>query len=393
MPTGEQRMRLLRTAVIAFIVLRLVVTVISGLAVTYGDDVETIDPAARDMLDEPSLDEGVAGVLLGPWQRQDALRYLRIARDGYATDADSVFAPAYPLMIRAVAMPLGGGGQARVVAALLISNVAALVAFYLFLRLISRHFGEATGRRALLALVVFPTSFFLVAAYTESLFLCFMLASLLRLDEERHVEAGLFGALAALSRLTGWVVAVPLLWSVWTRRRQIIESGPVSVVSNLVFAGLPVAAAGGFLGYRHLAGLPPISNVYEGYWLTSTSWPGKALLRALGWIVTGSVPEKYGMSFRLDVLSMLLALGACVWGFGRMPRPWWLYTVMATLFVLLPDSYERTVNSTSRYVLVIFPIFVMLAGIRRLPAMFLSAISVLLGLMFLWSSANWYWVA
>jgi hypothetical protein len=165
------------------------------------------------------------------------------------------------------------------------------------------------------------------------------------------------------------------------------------VVSNLVFAGLPVAAAGGFLGYRHLAGLPPISNVYEGYWLTSTSWPGKALLRALGWIVTGSVPEKYGMSFRLDVLSMLLALGACVWGFGRMPRPWWLYTVMATLFVLLPDSYERTVNSTSRYVLVIFPIFVMLAGIRRLPAMFLSAISVLLGLMFLWSSANWYWVA
>jgi hypothetical protein len=386
-------MRLLRTAVIAFVVLRLVATVMSGLAVTYGPDVETIDPAARDMLDEPSLDEGVAGVLLGPWQRQDALRYLRIARDGYAADIDSVFAPAYPVLISAVAMPLGGGGQARVIAALLVSNIAAIVAFYLFLRLVSRHFGEPTGRRALLALLVFPTSFFFVAAYTESLFLCFTLASLLRLDEERHAEAGLFGALAALSRLTGWVVAVPLLWNLWTRRRQVVESGPVAVVSNLFFAGLPIIAAGGFLGYRHLAGLPPISDVYERYWLTSTSWPGKALLRAMGWIVTGSVPETYGVSFRLDVLAMLLAVGACVWGFRRMPRAWWLYTVMATLFVLLPDSYERTVNSTSRYVLVIFPVFVMLAGLRRVPAMILSVIAGLIGLTFLWTSANWYWVA
>lgn len=379
---------------VGFIVLRLVATVISGLGVEYGTPVSEIDPAARDMLDEPALDEGIDGWLLGPWQRQDALRYLRVARDGYDAPVDSVFAPLYPSMIRAVSLPLGDDGQARLIAALLISNVAAVVAFALFLRLVSYHFGDVIARRSFLALLIFPTSFFFVAAYSESLFLCFTLASLLRLEQGRPVQAGVFGGLAAATRNAGWVLTIPLLWSVWTRRREIWARGPFAALTEVTAAGLPAAAFAGFLVYRRSIGLPGISSVYENEWLTTTAWPGKALLRAIGWIATGTVPSEYGVYFYIDVFAMLTAIVVCVWGHRHLPTSWWLYSVASTFFLLLPDSLERTVNSTGRYLLVLFPAFVLLAHIRlRAVRLMLGGLAALVALAFIWSSAQWFWVA
>ncbi len=393
--TGQlTRREMAKYALAVFVVLRIVATVVPALAVASGIDVEAVALEGRDMLGEPSLDSGVAGHLLGPWQRQDALRYFRIARDGYETAGDSVFPPLYPMLIRAVAWPLGGDGQARVIAGLLLSNVAAVAGFYFLLRLVNQHLNATLARRSLLTLAVFPTSFFFVAAYSESIFLCCTMAALLRNDEGKHLQAGLFGFLAALTRLTGWVVAIPMLWGVWVNRKQIREQGTSALLGRFGSAGLPMVAAAGFIGYRSLAGLPPIASVYRDDWSTTTSWPGKALLRAFGWIVTGTVPGEYGISFWLDVFAMSMAVAACIWGWKNLPRAWWLYTLAATLFVLLPDSPPRTVNSTSRYVLVIFPVFMMLSQLRA-PALrrILAAMGLLLGLAFLWVSTNLYWVA
>ncbi len=46
--------------------------------------------------------------LLAPWQRFDALWYVRIAMGGYsAHDSSTVYLPVYPLLIRIVSVPLG----------------------------------------------------------------------------------------------------------------------------------------------------------------------------------------------------------------------------------------------------------------------------------------------
>lgn len=383
----------IRVAVVVFAVLRLATSLTAALAVNHGTPVDEVDPVARDMLGEPVLDTGVGGALLGPWQRQDALRYLRIAREGYVHDADSVFAPLYSLAIRATTAPFGGGATARMIMALVVSNAAAVAAFALLLTVVARHFGESTARRTLWSLALFPTAFFLIAPYTESMFLLAALATLTLSERNRPGWAGVAGALGALSRTTGWVLSVPLAWRAWTDRRQLAEAGRWALVRAWLGALGPLLALGGFQLFRQRQGFPSLSTVYRDHWLTDTSWPGKALVRALGWILTGGVPADYGTYFYVDVVATVLAIGACVWGWRRLPTGWWLYTVAVTLFILVPDSAERTLNSNGRYVLVLFPVFVMMASWPVAVRRCLALVAVPLAAAFVWSSATWYWVA
>ena len=67
-------------------------------------------------------------------------------------------------------------------------------------RLVEEDFDQERAYRTVLYLSVFPTSFFLAAAYNESLFLCFSLLSFYEMRHGRWWLAGLFGFLAGLTR-------------------------------------------------------------------------------------------------------------------------------------------------------------------------------------------------
>src|SRR5436190_6659379 len=106
--------------------------------------------------------------------RWDAHWYLAIAHDGYdASGRDAAFFPGYPLLTRLVdaGTPLGTVG-----AALLVSNVAFLGSLIVVYGLTWREYSEIVARRAVALIALFPTAFFFLAPYSESLFL---LASLL----------------------------------------------------------------------------------------------------------------------------------------------------------------------------------------------------------------------
>jgi hypothetical protein len=105
--------------------------------------------------------------------RWDAGWLGRIARDGYDwNDQSAAFFPGYPLAIRALAAttPLDE------VAGLLVSNAAFLTALVVLYALTTREFSTSTARRTVVLVAAFPTSFFFLAPYSESLF---VLASLL----------------------------------------------------------------------------------------------------------------------------------------------------------------------------------------------------------------------
>jgi hypothetical protein len=135
---------------------------------------------------------------LEPWQRWDTLQYQAIAERGYHAFASAIFVPPlYPLAIRLISRPLGGDTLS---AAILISNLACAAAFVAFTRLAFLELGTTkAARRSLLYLACSPPAFFLVAAYTESLYL---LAAVFH--SAPTGEAGrILGAVACMSRLPG----------------------------------------------------------------------------------------------------------------------------------------------------------------------------------------------
>jgi Gpi18-like mannosyltransferase len=58
------------------------------------------------------------------------------------------------------------------IAGLIISNVAGLIGMTVLYQLVKEDFGEDQAVNAVLYFSIFPSAFFLAAAYTESLFLC-----------------------------------------------------------------------------------------------------------------------------------------------------------------------------------------------------------------------------
>jgi hypothetical protein len=137
------------------------------------------------------------------WNQWDARHYLYLATHGYATDGDArnliAFFPLYPALISAVASV----GLPVRTAALLISNIAGVVAAILLYEVALVDGDRKAAWRTAAFFTVFPTAYFLLVGYTEALFCALAFGSVLAARRQRWLWAGLLGGLAAASRLTG----------------------------------------------------------------------------------------------------------------------------------------------------------------------------------------------
>ncbi len=161
---------------------------------------------------------------LGMWGTWDASWYMQIADQGYLTDLRSLaFFPLYPTLVGLFGRLLGGG---YLVAGLIISTLLAWVALVLLHRLVAFDFNLHLARRTVLYLCVFPVTFYLFAVYTEALFLVLVLLFFLAIRQwHRWWWAGLFAALATLTRGPGVLLIIPLAWE-WIRYQFAAQAMP-----------------------------------------------------------------------------------------------------------------------------------------------------------------------
>ena len=389
-----------KRALIIFIVMRLFLVFWSFMALVINPLPEELDEVLRPYLGEPILDEGSSGLLLGPWQRFDTQRYLVIAREGYANKQNSVFPPLYPLAIRTVGKLFGGGSTANLTAAILIANLACLGYLILLHHIVSQEIGAKTATRTLVYLVLFPTGFYLFAPYTEPLFLLLTLGSLWAGKNGRFWLAGTLGFFASLTRLTGWILVVPLAYEVWQKksegRRAKSEERSLAYRLSPLAPLLPPLGLVSFIAYRWWAGLPPLSQMYQQYWFQTTNLPGSDIFRAVNTLFFGGparANELISLSLDFAVLIFLIVTTVLVW--QRLGRTYGLYSLMMLLFILLPTSELKPIYSFSRYALAFFPAFILLgmAGERPLINRLILYPSLLLYLYFSGQFFVWGWVA
>ena len=363
--TGRSRLLAkpaIRHALVVFLASRLCLTLWAVVVLAVQPLPQEPDEVLRPYLGEPVLDSGLTGALLGPWQRFDTLRYLRIAGNGYTAVEDSVFPPLYPLAIRALGPAFNTfspRGSANLVAAILLSNVAFFGTLVLLFRITASEEDEASARRAVIYLAAFPTSFFLLAAYTESLFLFFALAAIWAARRDRVWRAGLFGLLASLTRLTGWVLTIPLAFEYLQRRSFLLRRIRLDSLAAL----LPMLGAPAFLAYRMMVGLPSIAQIYRDFWYQTTSIPGVDLFAAARQMLSGGAP----FTLFFDFFCAILLIAATVITFRRLTPTYGLYMAMLLLFMLLPTSELKPLFSFSRYALVFFPMFMWFGSLGKNP--------------------------
>lgn len=390
-----------RQAIIIFIILRLFLTIWSSVAITINPPPQDAPDIVKQHLEQPFLDEGWQKYLLGPAQRFDSLRYTRIAAQGYAHVPDSVFPPLYPLGMGLIGRILGGTHASYLLAGLIISNLAFIGLLILLYRVAEEELGLPFAQRTTLYLAIFPTSFFLLTAYSESFFLLLALAALWLGRNGRFRWAGVFGFCASLTRLTGWVLVAPLAYEFWEQHlrhnRELLN--PLRWSRTLWIDAFAVLLPGigtfSFMVYRYFNKFPPLNQLYVEFWAQDTSIPGIDIWRAIAAIFLGQGPRAGDPAMLLDFGILILLVITTVLAFRYLAPSWGVYALVMLLFILLPTSYIKPLYSFSRYALAFFPLFFMLSVAGQKPWLnrLILYPSILLLLYFSLVFFMWGWVA
>lgn len=301
------------------------------------------------------------------WDQWDARHYVYLATHGYTATGDGrnliAFFPLYPALISAVAAV---GLPART-AALLISNLAGLIAAILLYEVARVDASEKAAWRAAAFFTVFPTAYFLLVGYTEALFCALAFGAVLATRRQRFVAAGLLGGLAAAARLTGLALLPSLLIELFSARHALTRAWRAIVAPLLILLGFAT-----YLATNLLVLGDPVAfiAVQRQHWSHSLSapWVGfAAAVRGITWRVPW---EKLTVGGG-EIAGGITAYATATLSWLRLrPADAAYATVVTAMITFLPFWL-----SIPRYLLSMYPLF-LLAGRIRSRWLYLSMVAL-----------------
>jgi len=338
----------------------------------------------------------------------DGPLYSRIAAEGYETTASAAFFPLYPLLMRSFAALFGGplSLEALSLYGVLVSLLALPFAFYFIYRIAEDGWGERVAKGSVLALAFFPTTFFLNAAYTESLFLALSAGSLWALRVRRDLLlACVLAGLATATRNVGVFLMVPLLYEWFVNRDRY---GWRLAYLALAPSGLILYSAYLWRSFDN----PLLFYEAQSYWNRSPTDPstfminilreaGESLVlifspRASVDTTLGEVMHRLnGTTDAYNLLFLIFTLAMLLLGLRVLPASLWAYALLLVIPAALFGKLETPLIGFPRYLLAAFPIFIVLATLlesrRALGIWLISSAAFSLALCALFVS--WRFVA
>jgi hypothetical protein len=311
------------------------------------------------------------------WSHWDGEHYVTLAMGGYLHPPDNVspaFFPMYPLLLRSFAELFGGpiSKEALSVWAPLISLLFLPFALYFIYHIALEVWDESVARGTVLILAFFPTTFFLNAAYTESLFLALSAGSVwaMRVRKDLLLACVLAG-FAAATRNVGIFLVVPLMYE-WIKDVERFRWRGVYLL--LAPGGLFVYMV--YLWVRF--GDPLLFYTAQESWGRHATGPLDTASRAWGAAVEGASrlldpdlwahPPLSNAANQLAGASNFFNLGFFVFamvvllaGSRYLPLSLTVYGLLLVAPAALFGTPGSPLMGSPRYVLVAFPVFIVLA--------------------------------
>jgi len=309
------------------------------------------------------------------WANFDGVHYLTIIEKGYVGTANiQAFFPLYPLTVavltRLLLNPIATG--------LIISGSLSTLLIVLLYSLVKQQFDNKLARITLLVFLSFPTSFFFAAMYSESLFMVLVIGTFLAAYKRKWLAAGLLTALASATRVVGVMLVPALLIELalqtnpqlklfnLTQLKLTLLKLIVSKKKKLVFISL------GFLGLltymlflTYEFGDPlyffHVQSEFAGTRQESLVIYPQVWWRSLKILLTYRPLDLKYFAYIQEFIVGSLGLAGLLYAFKKVRAS---YVVFALLAFLVP-TLTGTFSSMPRYMLVCFPIFILLAQVLK----------------------------
>ena len=331
--------------------------------------------------------------LIFPWANFDGVHYLAIAGNGYTNDGR--FFPFFPLLI-SLFSHLFGGDKAfsgiQFFTALFLSNLFFILGLFVFYKLIRLDFSEKIARLSIFFLLVFPTSFYFVSIYSESLFLFLTLSSFYFARKKKWFLAGILGMFLSATRIVGIAIFVALLYEffktaqlggvkkMFTRALPILLV-PFGLISYMLFN---LFRWGDPLYFLHAQGV-----LGNGRSVESLVFPVQTVFRYFKILGTVS-PVQY--EWRIALLEFFMfVLGVFLLYTAFRKKVCFSYILFSIISFLIP-VLSGTLSGFPRYILGLFPIYIALAFIKntKIKILFGSFFLVLLFLLLMLFSRGYF---
>lgn len=290
----------------------------------------------------------LSSITLLDFANWDGRHFLEIAGKGYSNKVQYAFFPLYPLLINLFANFLN---TSFLFSGILINLTSVFGSIYMFLKLLHKY--KENLVKPTLYLLIFPTSFYLITAYSESLFLFLSLLTFFFAEKRNFFYAAFFAALTSLARITGVAVIVGLAVFIINSNIRLRKK-----ISTLLLS------MSGFILYcLYLyvqTGNPFYFFISELTWGRSIEIPGANIRDAVVYTaVNGIRPESF--TILSDLLFTIFGLGMGIRVVRFLKPPLAVYTIVA-LFIPLTTAL---LLSVPRFLLVVFPIFIVLSKINN----------------------------
>lgn len=322
--------------------------------------------------------------------RWDSQIYFSIIKGGYSpsSDLEKVFSniaffPLYPYLVKSVGwlgieLPDGFYVVLGVVLSNLFFLVSAALFYYLIVRLLA--IPEAAARRSIYLLFAFPSSFYFSSFYPESLFFLLTLAGFIFALEDKWLPAGICAALAVLTRAQGLVLFFALVWVYMEKRGWKLRDIKLSF---LWFALVPIALS------AHIYNIYQKTGSFFALIEVQSAWG-----RNQNWF-DGILENINGPSldvFKIDLILVTFFLFCSVFILKKYKIK--ALGILALLMCLMPLATGSLI-SISRFMLVVFPVFILLGEILEKREYFYGLMILWFALQIIYFSAwvNYYWIA
>ncbi len=376
-----------------------------------------VSSGVRQIVDPANVSESfgrVGNLLAAAAVRWDGVWYLKIAHGGYRSLAATRFFPLYPALIHVVSWLTGS----EVIAGVLVSLAAGFGALVLLHRLTTIELGSRVADVAVDLLAFGPLALYLSAVYAEGLFVALGVATMLAARRERWALAGAIGALAALTRVNGVLLVVPVvvMFLYGPRSAPGAVAAPVRRFAprhrptrSLLGAGLIPCGTMLYSGYLWLAGYGPLAYLHA-----QTRLLRHELLFPLLTVARGAqiawLQLTLGLSGRAGVLVphartlltssqsfvgllvLLVALAALPLLARRLPIAYAAYLAAGLLVPLSSPTVGNPLAGLARYESALFPLYMVAAlwAVERGTRRQVLLVSVLLLAFFTAQFATWH---
>jgi hypothetical protein len=322
-------------------------------------------------------------IWLAIWGVWDSGWYLPLAKYGYSAvisssaatigQANYAFFPLYPLLISLFEKIIGN----YFIAGLLVANISLIVACVYLYKLARLDFDRAVSLRTIQYCLLWPVAFIFSGVFTESLYLALAIAAFYYARKNNWLLACILGFFLALTRSIGALIVIPLLYEYLRTKSVSISSLPRNLLTaddnRSLYSlgctrsvGMETSNIGKEMFYFLLvpAGLGLFS--YYNYILTKNPFAFLQIQASWGRQLVNPIRLIIGGLFHGDITSIfnslfVLLTVALVIIFYKKIRGSYLIFIAYSIIVPLLTGLE----SLPRYILVIFPLFILLAQITK----------------------------